>query len=67
MADTICKFCGKEVKPSEMGQSCTKSPNKKHILVPTGKHCVYCAKEVKPSEMGQSCTKSPTGKHQLAE
>ena len=83
MADSIgqCKYCGTNcvnqgsyIVGKAGGHNCSKSPNKKHIIVPNPPYCVFCGTETKNQGSylvgkagGHNCQQSPTGRHQLAE
>jgi hypothetical protein len=80
MDDLICKYCGtvcknhgSDIVGKVGGHICSKSPTKKHILVPNPPYCVYCGTETHTQGSslvgnagGHICSKSPTSKHQLA-
>jgi hypothetical protein len=74
-----CKYCGTECHNSgsvlmgKNGSTCSSSPTKKHVLVPTGSECVYCGTETHNSgsvlmgKNGSTCSNSPSKKHQLSD
>lgn len=83
MADSIgtCKYCGtdchnqgQDIVGKVGGHICSKSPTRKHIILPNPPYCVFCGTEThnQGSDLvgksgGHKCSKSPTGWHQLAE
>lgn len=79
MPNSVCKYCGREVKPrgnslvSDLGANCQASSNKKHVLLSNPPLCVFCGRETKirgnalVTAYGSNCYPSPTKKHLLQE
>jgi hypothetical protein len=80
MAKLICKYCGKELIPSDSGVRtingpvCLVSPTKKHVGTQNAPHCIYCGYECRSAGTaltkvggGPACSASPTQKHVAAQ